>query len=264
MSLTDEQVATIVGWVDQGAPEGNPADFTPKPVATGLYWQAERDGYGPPDLVITAPMQTMPARAPGRVVAPGQRDPDHRAALGEDGRDPAGQHPGPQDPAPLDRVSHPQPRERRRDQHVGTGRFSQRHAVGRRPRQPPAAADGVGHRQGLRPLHGRHRQADHAGREDLVGPAHPRRRRRDHERLGDRPVALSEGPGADQAQLPDRLHRPQERQRRPRHPAELDRLHRGLHRAAGEHAHHQLPAALPPARQGDAGRGDPARRPDRR
>ena len=60
MSLTDDQIATIVAWVDQGAPEGNPADFKPKPVATGLYWQAERDGYGPPDLVITAPMQTMP------------------------------------------------------------------------------------------------------------------------------------------------------------------------------------------------------------
>jgi len=61
MSLTDEQVATIVNWVDQGAPEGNPADFALKPVAAGLYWQAERDGYGPPDVVITAPMQTMPA-----------------------------------------------------------------------------------------------------------------------------------------------------------------------------------------------------------
>jgi len=61
MSLSDDQIATIVAWVDQGAPEGNPADFTPKPISTGLYWQAERDGYGPPDIVITAPMQTMPA-----------------------------------------------------------------------------------------------------------------------------------------------------------------------------------------------------------
>ena len=61
MSLTDDQISTIVAWVDQGAPEGNPADFKAKPVATGLYWQGERDGYGPPDLVITAPMQTMPA-----------------------------------------------------------------------------------------------------------------------------------------------------------------------------------------------------------
>jgi hypothetical protein len=61
MSLTDDQVATITRWVDQGAPEGNPADFQPKAVASGLYWQAERDGFGPPDMVITAPQQTMPA-----------------------------------------------------------------------------------------------------------------------------------------------------------------------------------------------------------
>ncbi|MGE0814052.1 MAG: cytochrome c [Vicinamibacterales bacterium] len=61
MSLSDEQVATIVAWVDQGAPEGNPADFKAKPVSQGLFWQAERDGFGPPDLVIQAPMQTMPA-----------------------------------------------------------------------------------------------------------------------------------------------------------------------------------------------------------
>ena len=61
MSLTDKQIETIVNWVDQGAPEGNPADFKAKPVATGLYWQAERDGYGPPDMVVRAPMQTIPA-----------------------------------------------------------------------------------------------------------------------------------------------------------------------------------------------------------
>jgi hypothetical protein len=60
-SLSDAEIATITAWVDQGAPEGNPADFKAKPVTQGLYWQAERDGYGPPDLVITAPMQTMPA-----------------------------------------------------------------------------------------------------------------------------------------------------------------------------------------------------------
>ncbi len=61
MSLTDEQVATVVAWVDQGAPEGSPADFKAKPVATSLFWQGERDGYGAPDLVITAPSYTMPA-----------------------------------------------------------------------------------------------------------------------------------------------------------------------------------------------------------
>jgi hypothetical protein len=61
MSLTDEQVATVVAWVDQGAPEGNPADFKAKPVQTKLMWQGELDGYGAPDLVVKAPEYTMPA-----------------------------------------------------------------------------------------------------------------------------------------------------------------------------------------------------------
>ena len=61
MSLTDEQVETVVAWVDGGALEGNPADFKLKPVATALFWAGERDGYGPPDLVVKAPEYTMPA-----------------------------------------------------------------------------------------------------------------------------------------------------------------------------------------------------------
>ena len=32
-----------------------------KPVDDKLYWQAERDGYGPPDLVVKSPEYTMPA-----------------------------------------------------------------------------------------------------------------------------------------------------------------------------------------------------------
>src|SRR6185503_16611640 len=61
MSLTDEQIDTIVSWVDQGALQGDPADFKPKAVASAMMWQGERDGYGAPDLVIKAPLQTMPA-----------------------------------------------------------------------------------------------------------------------------------------------------------------------------------------------------------
>jgi hypothetical protein len=62
MSLSDEQVATIVRWVDQGAPQGNPADMPPlKPVASTLYWQAEKDGFGPPDIVVSSGERTMPA-----------------------------------------------------------------------------------------------------------------------------------------------------------------------------------------------------------
>jgi mono/diheme cytochrome c family protein len=62
MSLTDEQVDAIIAWVDQGAPQGNPADMPPlKPVTTSLYWQAERDGYGPPDIIVKSGEYTMPA-----------------------------------------------------------------------------------------------------------------------------------------------------------------------------------------------------------
>jgi hypothetical protein len=32
-----------------------------KPLHEGLYWMAERDGYGPPDIVVKAPDYTMPA-----------------------------------------------------------------------------------------------------------------------------------------------------------------------------------------------------------
>ena len=61
MSLSDEQVATIAAWVDGGALEGNPADFKARPVATSLFWQGERDGYGAPDLIVRSPEYTMPA-----------------------------------------------------------------------------------------------------------------------------------------------------------------------------------------------------------
>jgi len=62
MSLTDEQIDTIVAWVDQGAPQGDPKDMPAlKPVTDKLVWQGERDGYGPPDIIVRAPEYTMPA-----------------------------------------------------------------------------------------------------------------------------------------------------------------------------------------------------------
>ena len=63
MSLTDAQVDTIVRWVDGGAPQGNPRDLPrPKPLATDNRWKGDRDGFGPPDLVIRSPEYTMPAQ----------------------------------------------------------------------------------------------------------------------------------------------------------------------------------------------------------
>ena len=63
MSLTDEQVDTIVRWVDGGAVQGDPKDLPPpKALVTDNEWKAVRDGFGPPDLVVRSPEYTMPAR----------------------------------------------------------------------------------------------------------------------------------------------------------------------------------------------------------
>jgi hypothetical protein len=62
MSLTNDQINTIVRWVDGGALEGDPKDLPPpKPLVTDNEWKAVRDGYGPPDLVIRSPEYTMAA-----------------------------------------------------------------------------------------------------------------------------------------------------------------------------------------------------------
>jgi len=62
MSLTDQQVNTIVAWVDGGAPQGDLKDLpAPKPLVTDNEWKGVRDGFGPPDLVIKSSEYTMPA-----------------------------------------------------------------------------------------------------------------------------------------------------------------------------------------------------------
>jgi hypothetical protein len=62
MSLSDDQVETIVRWVDAGAPQGDPKDLPPaKPLVTDNEWKAVRDGFGPPDLVVKSSEYTMPA-----------------------------------------------------------------------------------------------------------------------------------------------------------------------------------------------------------
>jgi hypothetical protein len=63
ISLTDEQVDTIVRWVDAGAPQGDPKDLpAPKPLVTDNEWQGVRDGFGKPDLVVKSSEYTMPAQ----------------------------------------------------------------------------------------------------------------------------------------------------------------------------------------------------------
>ena len=60
-SLSDEQIATIVKWVDTGAPLGNLKDMpAPKQWPDEDTWQLAKE-YGQPDLVIKSDPYTMPA-----------------------------------------------------------------------------------------------------------------------------------------------------------------------------------------------------------
>ena len=113
-------------------------------------WRATKDGYGPPDLVITSHRLHDAGAAPGCLVPARERHPDHRAALGEDGRDAADHAAGPQDHAPRDRLSGAEQRSRCREH-----RYRDRRGTSdrrRRSGQSPSAADGMGDRQELRHL----------------------------------------------------------------------------------------------------------------
>jgi mono/diheme cytochrome c family protein len=52
-SLTDEQIATIVAWVDGGMPRGNPADLPPP----RQFDDSDRWHIGTPDLVVSLPAE---------------------------------------------------------------------------------------------------------------------------------------------------------------------------------------------------------------
>jgi hypothetical protein len=59
ISLSDQEIAAIVKWVDAGAPEGNPSDM-PKP----LTFDAAKWSIGTPDLIISTPVVPIKAVAP--------------------------------------------------------------------------------------------------------------------------------------------------------------------------------------------------------
>jgi mono/diheme cytochrome c family protein len=72
ISLTDEQIESIVKWVDAGAPQGNPADMPPaRQFPDDQSWQ-----FGKPDLIVTLPKElvvkaTAPDWWPDVLVDPG-------------------------------------------------------------------------------------------------------------------------------------------------------------------------------------------------
>jgi mono/diheme cytochrome c family protein len=52
-SLTDAEIETIVRWVDEGAPEGDPADLPAAPkLADGDAWELEAELRRPPDVIV--------------------------------------------------------------------------------------------------------------------------------------------------------------------------------------------------------------------
>jgi hypothetical protein len=60
MSLSDQQIATIAKWVDEGAPQGDPKDMPPPKVfADDGGWQLARAFGRPPDLVLEAADYTI-------------------------------------------------------------------------------------------------------------------------------------------------------------------------------------------------------------
>jgi hypothetical protein len=63
-SLSDAQIATIVKWVDSGAPKGDPKDMPPtKQWPDESKWNLADMFGGPPDLIIKSPDWTVPAVA---------------------------------------------------------------------------------------------------------------------------------------------------------------------------------------------------------
>ena len=59
-SLTDDEIAMIAGWVDAGAPRGDPADMPPLP----RYGSSDDWQIGEPDLVVQYPSYLVPAAGP--------------------------------------------------------------------------------------------------------------------------------------------------------------------------------------------------------
>jgi hypothetical protein len=60
-SLTDDEVATIVAWVDNGMPEGDRADLPSARDFTDPFGFQLEDDYGAPDMVIESPPYTLEA-----------------------------------------------------------------------------------------------------------------------------------------------------------------------------------------------------------
>jgi hypothetical protein len=63
-SLTDQEIETIVRWVDAGSPQGDPKDMPKAKVwPDEAVWNFAQQFGGPPDLIVRTPRYTVPAVA---------------------------------------------------------------------------------------------------------------------------------------------------------------------------------------------------------
>ena len=150
LSLSDEQIATIVRWVDAGAPHGRPEGHAPaqavaRTTTAGSWRSSSASRIWSSSRMPTRCRRT--ARMSGS--SPLTDDSAHRAALGARRRDASGHAGGPQDHAPRAGAA----------QQDETAVATRRSRTTRRRMRRPGPADGMGHRQELRYLPSQHRQA---------------------------------------------------------------------------------------------------------
>ena len=153
-SLSDEQIATIVRWVDGGAPMGDPKDMPPpKQWPQDDGWRLAKELGREPDLVIESEPYTMPAKG---------QDVWFR----------------PLTPIPLDEPRwvravemRPATPAGRRITHHALALLQQEEPGSNAGARQPRPADGMGHQQELRHLPAKHRKAAGSRRAHLVGDA---------------------------------------------------------------------------------------------
>ena len=187
-SLSDEQIDTVVRWVDAGAPKGDreghaAAEGVADRAGLELRQAVRAEGTRPDRQVAAVDAE---GRRERRVVEARRRNRTDRSALGARHRDSAEHGEGPPHHPSRDC---PPPAARGR---------SARRQRRRRDRQPAAGhVHGVGRRQAGRDHAAGQRQADAAGLEDRLGHPLLERRRRHHRHRRTGRLLLSERPGAE-------------------------------------------------------------------
>ena len=205
-SLSDDQIATILAWVDQGAVKGDPKDMPAArewPDDQGWNYAA-RFGQTEPDLIIRGQPWTQKAGQGNtwfkRMVDTGVTEPRWVRAI----------------------EVRPGSVKGRKITHHANVEIDQVEPDGTRDARP---VHGMGGRQGRRADAARHRQADAAGLTHRLGRSLRQHRRRRHRHGGNGRLLLPEGAGAQvSADAPQR----RQRRHRARHPAQLDRRARGI------------------------------------